>query len=130
MLNDEIRSLRKNTKEAEKFFKNQLAFTLGPVELKELAEKNKIKIVDVRDKADYEIAHIPQAISIPYMELLTRISELSKEETTIIYCYNQQCKLGHRACLKLADYGYSCMHLDGGFKTWKEDFRFATETLQ
>ena len=115
---------------SEKYFKKALAFTLGPVELKELAEKNNIKIIDVRDRADYEIAHIPQAISIPYMEILNRLNELNKEETTVVYCYNQQCHLGLRACLKLADYGYPCMHLDGGFKVWQEDFRFATETLQ
>ena len=40
MLNDEIKNLRKDTKEAEKYFKKALAFTLGPVELKELAEKD------------------------------------------------------------------------------------------
>ena len=127
MLNNEIRDLRKNTKEAQNYFKQALAFTLGPVELKEFMCNDNVKVIDVRDKADYEIAHIPSAVSIPYMELLNRLNELSKEETTIVYCYNQQCHLGARACLKLADYGYPCMHLDGGFKVWQEDFRFATE---
>ena len=127
MLNEEIENLRKNTKEAEKYFKKALAYTLGPVELKELMLKNNIKIIDVRDKADYEIAHIPEAISIPYIELLKKLNELSQEEITVVYCYNQQCHLGLRACLKLTDYGYPCMHLEGGFKVWQEDFGFQTE---
>ena len=127
MLNEEIKNLRKNTKEAENYFKKALAYTLGPVELKELMQNEDVKLIDIRDKADYEIAHIPQAISIPYIELSKRLNELSQDVTTVTYCYNQQCHLGLRACLKLADYGYPSMLLEGGFKVWQEDFKFATE---
>ncbi|MFQ8626552.1 MAG: hypothetical protein ACLSA2_08915 [Candidatus Gastranaerophilaceae bacterium] len=42
-----------------------------------------------------------------------------------MYSYNQQCHLSAKACLILADYGYPTMLLEGGFKTWTEDFRFA-----
>lgn len=34
--------------------------------------------------------------------------------------------LGARAALVLARNGYSVMELSGGFKTWSEEFRFAT----
>lgn len=126
MKNLEIKELRKDTEKAKKFFMKCLAYTLGPVELKDLIDEGKVKVVDVRTEADYEISHIPGAISMPYDSISENIDKLSKDETTVVYCYNQQCHLGVRACLKLADYGYPCMHMEGGFKTWKEVFGFAT----
>ena len=52
--------------------------------------------------------------------------QLSKDEVTIVYCYNQQCHLGDNACLILAEYDYPTMLLEGGFDVWVNDFRFAT----
>ena len=124
-MNEKIKELRFDAEKARCFFSKMLAFTLGPVELKDLLEENKVKLVDVRLTADYEISHIPGAISIPKDELDSNTDKLSKEEITVIYCYNQQCHLGAEACLILADYGYPVMLLEGGFKIWKEDFRFA-----
>lgn len=127
-MNEKIKEIRFDPEKARCFFSKMLAFTLGPVELKDLLEENKVKLVDVRLSADYEISHIPGAISIPKEELDNNTDKLSKDEITVIYCYNQQCHLGAEACLILADYGYPVMLLEGGFKTWSEDFRFTTST--
>lgn len=125
-MNEKIKETRFNSEKAQCFFSKMLAFTLGPVELKELMDEGKVKVVDVRRAEDYEIAHIPSAISIPKEDLENNLDKLSKEEVNVVYCYNQQCHLGAKACLVLADYGYPVMLLEGGFKTWTEDFRFAT----
>jgi len=125
-MNEKIKELRFNPEKAQDYFAKILAFTIGPVELKNLLEEGSVKVVDVRRKEDYDISHIPGAISIPKDELTDNLSKLSQEETTVIYCYNQQCHLGARASLILAEYGYPVVHMDGGFTTWKEDFRFAT----
>ncbi len=122
---DKIKEIRFNSEKAQCFFSKCLAFTLGPVELKDLLDEGKVTVVDVRRSEDYEISHIPSAISIPKDELDKNLDKLSKDEVTVVYCYNQQCHLGARACLILADYGYPVMLLEGGFKTWTEDFRFA-----
>lgn len=127
-MNEKIKETRQNTQMAQEFFTKRLAYTLGPVELKGFMEKGGVKVVDVRLKADYDIGHIPGAISIPKEELDQRLNELSKDEVTIVYCYNQQCHLGESACLILAEYEYPTMLLEGGFKVWTEDFRFATTT--
>ncbi len=126
MKDEKIQDLRSNTEKAECFFSKKLAFTLGPVELKELSEEENVKIIDVRLLADYEIAHIPGAISMPYDNLLLEMKNLKKEDLHVIYCYNNYCHLGARAALVLARNGYSVMELSGGFKTWSEEFRFAT----
>ncbi len=125
-MNQKIKEIRFNSEKARCFFSKILAFTLGPVELKSLLEENKVKLVDVRLAADYEISHIPGAISIPKDELADNTEKLSKDEITVIYCYNDQCHLGAEACLILAEYDYPVMLLEGGFKTWSEDFRFTT----
>ncbi len=119
-------NLRNDTEKAEKYFAKKLAYTVGPVELKELSEENEVKIIDVRSRADYEIGHIPMAISIPYDELENRLNELNKEDLHVVYCYNAYCHLGARAALILAKHQLPVMELCGGFKVWSEDFRFAT----
>lgn len=125
MTDEKIQNLRNNVEKAECYFSKRLAFTLGPVELKELQEKGNLRIIDVRKKSDYEVGHLPEAISIPYEELENRLNELNKEELHVVYCYNNYCHLGSRAALLLARNDYSVMELSGGFKTWAEEFHFA-----
>ncbi len=125
-MNEKIKQTRLNTVEAQDYFIEKLAYTLGPVELKNFMEKGGVRVVDVRTAADYEIAHIPGAISIPKDEIDANLDKLSKDEITIVYCYNQQCHLGDNACLNIAQYGYPVMLMEGGFDVWVKDFRFAT----
>lgn len=125
-MNDEkILNIRNNTEEAANYFSKKLAFTLGPVELKELSEEKNIKIIDVRLESDYQVGHIPGAISIPYEKMADKIQELNRDDLHIVYCYNNFCHLGARAAYLLAQNNYPVMELEGGFKTWYEDFRFA-----
>ena len=125
-MDEKLKKYAFDSDKAEKFFTKMMAYTLGPAELKEIIENECIKIIDVRDCTDYKDGHIPNAISIPRAELDSRLNELSKEDLHIVYCYNQQCHLGLCACRFLASNGYPCMHLDGGYKVWSEDFKYAT----
>ena len=125
-MNDKIKEMRKNPEAARNYFTECLAFTIGPVELKSLMDDESINLVDVRREADFEVSHIPSAISIPKDEIPDKLDMLDKEKTTVVYCYNSQCHLGAEACLILSDYKYPCVLLEGGFKVWKEDFLFAT----
>ncbi len=125
-MNDKINELRRNAEKAACFFMKSLAYTLGPVELKNMVEQEKAVVVDVRAHEDYITSHIPGALSIPKSELANRLQELSKDKITVVYCYNQQCHLGASACLTLADYEYPCMLMEGGFDVWVNNFRFAT----
>ena len=128
-MSEEIRNLRMETSVARDFFAKNLAYTLGPVELKEMIEENKVKLIDVRADEDYNISHIPNSVSMPYEkikeDLLNNKIELSKEDINVVYCYNNLCHLGDRAAYKLADAGYPVMVMQGGFKSWTEDSHFA-----
>lgn len=123
-MSEYINKIRRDAKRAEDFFAEKLAFTLGPVELKKMLEENKVKLIDVRRKEDYEEGHIPESISIPKDELTEKLSSLSNEDVHVVYCYNQQCHLGAAAALVLAKNGYPVMELEGGFQVWAEDFEF------
>lgn len=126
IMSEYIDKIRHNTEVAEDFFAEKLAFTLGPVELKKMLADDKVKLIDVRAKEDYDEAHIAQAISIPKDKLSENFSQLSKDNVHVVYCYNQQCHLAAAAALKLAKNGYPVMELDGGFDVWVNDFKFDT----
>lgn len=123
-MNLQIKELRHNTQAAQDYFTKILAYRLGPVELQRMLDENKVNLLDVRRKEDYDIGHIKGAISIPEEFLDTSLDRLSKDKITVVYCYNQQCHLGAKACLILAEYGYPVMLLEGGFKTWAQEFNF------
>lgn len=103
-----------------------MAYTLGPVELTEMMQEGKVKLIDVRHKEDFDESHINEAIHIEKSQLRDKLSELSKNDVHVVYCYNAQCHLGASAAFILAQNGYPTMELDGGFKSWKEDFKFPT----
>ncbi|MBQ7450922.1 rhodanese-like domain-containing protein [bacterium] len=125
-MDEQLKKYRYDSDKAEKFFTKIMAYTLGPVELKEIMEEDNVKILDVRDYQDFSEGHIPTAISMPRAKMDERLDELSKECLYIVYCYNQQCHLAMCACRFLASKGYHCMHLDGGYRTWSKDFQFVT----
>lgn len=121
----EIKEIRSNPEKAKCFFSKILAFTIGPVELSKLSEENNIKIIDVRKHSDYEVGHIPEAISIPFEELEEKLNTLNKDDVHVIYSYDVYCHLSAKAAYHLAKNDYTVMELCGGFKTWSEDFRFS-----
>lgn len=123
-MSEYINNIRFNTKTAEEFFAQKLAFTLGPVELQKMLDDNKVKLIDVRAKDAYEEGHIEGAISIPKDELVEKFDMLSKGDVHVVYCYNQQCHLAAAAALILAKNGYPVMELDGGFDVWQNGFKF------
>ena len=82
-MNEKIKEIRFDTKRAQCFFQELLAYTIGPIELKDLLDVGKVNLVDVRRFEDYEVSHIPGAISIPKEELADNTNKLSKEEITV-----------------------------------------------
>lgn len=126
-MSEYIDKIRFDTKKAENFFAQRLAYTLGPVELTEMMKEGKVKLIDVRYSEDFNEGHIPFAVSIPKMDLAQSLSELSKKELHVVYCYNQQCHLASSAALILAKNGYPVMELEGGFDVWVNDFKFDVE---
>lgn len=112
---------------AQEYFEDKVAFSVGPVELKNMMDERCLKIIDVRKPELYRKSHIPNAISMPAETLLNEIDTLSKKHVHVVYCYNQQCHLAAKCCLMLAADLIPVVELEGGFDAW-QNFGFEIES--
>lgn len=112
-------TLHKTPEQAKAYFEDKMAFSTGPVELNRMLERSsdKINVVDVREKEDYEKGHVPGAVNLPQSEW-ENLSGLDKDKVNILYCYSTVCHLAAKAAIRFADSGFKVMELDGGFKEW------------
>ncbi len=77
-------------------------------------DMDKFVLLDVRDRYEMEMeAPIEGAIHIPVNKLRSKLSELDKDKTYIIYCAIGQ--RGYVAYRILAQRGFKCRNLSGGY---------------
>lgn len=55
-------------------------------EVKRLAEKGEVVIIDTRGKDAYDLEHAEGALSIPVAELESRLAELPNDKLIAAYC--------------------------------------------
>ena len=76
-------------------------------------------LLDVRAPREWEIRHINDSRNIPLPHLLTRLSEIPQDHTTVVYCSS-----GYRSSIAvslLEHHHYSnIVDLVGGFDAWEE----------
>ncbi len=61
--------------------------TISIIEAKNLIDSEpSLMILDVRTEAEFEEAHLGEAVNIPLNELEKRIKELDKEKAILVYC--------------------------------------------
>lgn len=85
-----------------------------------IMQDNRLVIVDVRTKAEYEDGHIPGAVLIPNESITDKKPELLPDMNQVILVY---CRSGNRskqAAQKLANMGYKKVYEFGGINTWNE----------
>lgn len=74
-------------------------------------------IIDIRSRYEYSINHIPGAINIDYLELLSNPSKyLNMNDTYYLYC-----TFGYTSSMvvnKLNRLGYKTVNIDGGFNNY------------
>jgi subtilisin-like proprotein convertase family protein/rhodanese-related sulfurtransferase len=76
-----------------------------------------IVIIDIRAYADYEVLHIPDAISMPFTELEQGMDDLERDQTIIVY--SKIGGMGQDASAILAQNGFENVNnIDGGFDAW------------
>lgn len=81
------------------------------------AKKEKLNIIDVREKFQYEQGHIPTAISIPATYLLQDPAKyLQLNENYYVYCQFGQVS---RDVMNNLNYlGYHIINIDGGYHNY------------
>jgi molybdopterin/thiamine biosynthesis adenylyltransferase/rhodanese-related sulfurtransferase len=93
-----------------------------PKTVQELEASGEAKIVDVREKVEWDEGHIPGAIHIPrgYLELRVENAIRDKDEPIVLYCAG-----GTRSVLAartLQEMGYTNVRsMTGGFGSWKDE---------
>ncbi|MDE2509958.1 MAG: rhodanese-like domain-containing protein [Elusimicrobia bacterium] len=105
------------------YFQAKLAFEMTPWSLKALLEKTpeQITLLDVRSPEMYALAHLPTAINIPLVDLVSKMNTLPKNKTVVTYCGSLTCALAPKAALELAQKGFAVRELIGGIATWQEN---------
>src|SRR5487761_862936 len=91
---------------------------VGPKELNaEIENGRKVKLIDVREPHEYEIAHIEGSTLIPLGQLPDRVSELDTADELVMYCHTGA--RSARATDFLRGIGYKKVrNLEGGIDAW------------
>lgn len=91
---------------------------IRPEELVQLLKEGRVSLVDTREAAVFNRAHLPTAVSLPLEEIESRLAELHMlPATPVLYC-----RAGDRTkdlAAKLAEQGLPVAFLEGGVLGWE-----------
>lgn len=104
------------------YFSAKLAYEMTPWALKNILEKtpDSICLLDVRSLDMFNAAHLPRAINIPLVDLVSKLNTLPKNKMIVTYCSDLTCTAAPKAALELAQKGFKVQHLVGGIQVWSE----------
>lgn len=86
--------------------------------LLEQARSGDVIVIDVRPQAEYAVAHLPFARSVPLGELEKRLSELATDKDIVAYCRGPFCLLSDEAVALLTERGYRARKILDGVSEW------------
>ena len=113
------------------YFKARIEATLSPMEYMQTSKVNpgQLVLVDVRNAPPEKMGKkISGALLIPQQALADRLSELPKDKTIVVYCWDTWCNLASFSAITLLENGYDVVELIGGIAAW-EAVGFPTESL-
>jgi rhodanese-related sulfurtransferase len=94
---------------------------VSPQQAAQMQSEKKAVIIDVREKDEWNAAHIEGAIHIPLSEISNRVTELTKYQNQPVI---MQCRSGARSAKAadiLAKSGFTNVHnMDGGLNAWQK----------
>jgi len=95
---------------------------ISPAEVKKILDSGeKIILLDVRTKEEYDEGHIPKSILLPYTEIDEKAAKLlpDKNASIIVYCRSgRRSKIAAKMLLRL---GYTKIADMGGINRWTYD---------
>jgi rhodanese-related sulfurtransferase len=74
-------------------------------------------VIDLMNKEDYALRHIPGSVNIPLEELENRAAEIPKDKTVVAVC-NRGLMKTEKAFEQLRKSGYNAVKLTGGNFGW------------
>ena len=85
-------------------------------QLQEALKEQPLNIIDVRERVEFAMGHIPTAVNLPLSEFVSVYQALDKDKTYHIIC--QSGARSEQACFFLDDPGYKVVNVDGGTSAW------------
>lgn len=92
---------------------------LGRAELLAQARSGEVVVIDVRPQAEYDVAHLPFARSMPLADIAQRLAELPTDKKIVAYCRGPFCLFSDEACQLLQAHGYKVSKLLDGVSEWR-----------
>lgn len=94
--------------------------SIAPRELTARLARGDVRLVDVREPHEADIARIPRATTIPLAQLPERVAELPQNEDVVLYCRSGV--RSARAVRLLQSLGFRRVwNLEGGVLAWSDD---------
>jgi rhodanese-related sulfurtransferase len=93
---------------------------LSPHEVKRLLDTEKnVKLIDVREKWEYEYATIEGAENIPLSVFVHSVNKIDNNNKIILYCHHGS--RSYQACSYLVRNGFNDVtNMDGGIDAWAD----------
>lgn len=79
-------------------------------------KRESVKIIDVREKEEYDYGHVPTAVNLPLSELAESYPTLEKDQEYFLIC--QTGGRSATACQFLGNQGYKVVNVMGGTSAW------------
>lgn len=93
---------------------------LTPAEARDYAADREVQWLDVRERWEFDIAHLPGARLVPLMTLPGRAGELNRQLPVIVYCHHGV--RSRMAANWLEQNGFEAViNLTGGIDAWSAD---------
>lgn len=77
-------------------------------------------IVDVRDRAEYDLAHVEGAENLPVGEIVERADEVIPDRGLMLYVYGSDSDQSCAAAQKLSDIGFTSVTEAGSYDDWSK----------
>ena len=91
---------------------------IGRKELLAQVKRGEVVVLDVRPRAEYDTAHLPNARSMPLDEMAKRLSELPRDIEIVAYCRGPFCLMSDEAVKLLKRHGYRASKTFDGVSEW------------
>ncbi|MFG1343011.1 ArsR/SmtB family transcription factor [Xanthobacter autotrophicus] len=92
---------------------------VGRADLVDRAQAGLVTVIDVRPREEFDLGHVPGAVSVPLEELDARLAEFDPAMEIVAYCRGAYCLLAVEAVARLRARGFSARRMEDGMPEWR-----------
>ncbi|MFG1379659.1 ArsR/SmtB family transcription factor [Xanthobacter autotrophicus] len=92
---------------------------IGRADLVDRAQAGLVTVIDVRPREEFDLGHVPGAVSVPLEELDARLAEFDPATEIVAYCRGAYCLLAVEAVARLRARGFSARRMEDGMPEWR-----------